>query len=222
MLRPKSSRGSRISGGCGFPPISSCATSSTRKSPTCIAIANIPDDPDLAIQAGSHLCGTLLDPLQDTFGRLAIRSAYRSPEVNAFGNEHALSCASNAASAAGHIWDRRDENGHMGAMACIVVPWFADRFRAEGDWRRMAWWIHDHLPYSRMTFFPKLWAFNLSWHERPERRIDSYARPLGCLTKVGMANHERDHSADYDGFPCVRSLDKGLCRADDHSADLAL
>lgn len=28
--------------------------------------------------------------------------------------------------------------------------------------------------YSSMYFFPKLAAFNLGWHERPEKRIDSY------------------------------------------------
>src|ERR1700746_1760561 len=58
-------------------------------------IPNLPDDPDLAIAAGRRLCEELLEPLQATFGRLAIRSAYRAPAVNAFGNAHCLSCASN-------------------------------------------------------------------------------------------------------------------------------
>jgi hypothetical protein len=40
-------------------------------------IPNIPDDPTLAIAAGRRLCEQLLEPLQATFGRLAIRSAYR-------------------------------------------------------------------------------------------------------------------------------------------------
>ena len=56
---------------------------------------NLPDDPDLAIAAGRGLCENLLEPLQRTFGRLAIRSAYRSPQVNAFGNAHFQSCGSN-------------------------------------------------------------------------------------------------------------------------------
>jgi hypothetical protein len=34
---------------------------------------NMPDDPDLAIVAGRALCENLLEPLQRTFGRLAIR-----------------------------------------------------------------------------------------------------------------------------------------------------
>jgi hypothetical protein len=49
-------------------------------------LSNLPDDPDLAVQAGSKLCRELLEPLQDTFGRLGIRSGYRSPEINGLGN----------------------------------------------------------------------------------------------------------------------------------------
>ena len=37
-------------------------------------ITNLPDDPDLAIAAGRRLCEDLLEPLQATFGRIAIRS----------------------------------------------------------------------------------------------------------------------------------------------------
>src|SRR6266850_814886 len=62
------------------------------------AIPNIPDAPDLAIAAG----------------RLAIRSAYRAPAVNEFGNRHGLSCASNLRNYGRHIWDRRDAAGAMG------------------------------------------------------------------------------------------------------------
>lgn len=167
---------------------------------------NAPDDPGLAVAAGTRLCEELLEPLQDTFGRIAIRSAFRSCEVNKFGNDMQragrkdYSCAANEASYAGHIWDRRDAEGCMGATACIVVPSFWDRFQKEGDWRRLAWWIHDHLPYSSLYFFPRYWAFNITWHERPQRRIDSYAKPAGCLTKPGMANHEGRHDAEWDGI----------------------
>jgi hypothetical protein len=86
------------------------------------AIPNIPDDPNLAIAAGRRLCEELLEPMQATFGRLAIRSAYRAPAVNAFGNAHGLSCASNERNYARHIWDRRDARGCMGALATVVVP----------------------------------------------------------------------------------------------------
>ena len=124
-----------------------------------------------------------------TFGRLAIRSGYRAPAVNAFGNAHRLSCASNERNCARHIWDRRDARGCMGAVTTVVIPWFADRYAEGADWRAMAWWIHDHIPYSELQFFPKLAAFNIGWHERPKRRIDSFIPPRGCLTRPGMENH---------------------------------
>ncbi len=49
-------------------------------------LSNAPDDPELAVAAGTRLCEELLEPLQGRWGRLAIRSAYRSREVNALGN----------------------------------------------------------------------------------------------------------------------------------------
>jgi len=168
--------------------------------------SNVPDDPDLAIAAGTRLCEELLEPLQDAFGRIAIRSAYRSPEVNGFGNDMqrqgkaGYSCARNEANYAGHIWDRRDAAGHMGATACIIVPAFWDRFQNEGDWTRLAWWIHDHLPYSSLWFFPIYFAFNITWHESPARRIDSYVAPRGCLTRPGMANWAGSHEAEWAGI----------------------
>lgn len=147
------------------------------------------------------LCETLLEPLQASFGRIAIRSAYRSPEVNGLGNVRYHSCAANPRDQAKHIWDQRDADGGMGAMVSIVVPWLVDRLEQGIDWPAMAWWIHDHLPYSELQFFPKLAAFNISWHEQPRRRITSFAPPRGLLTKPGMANHAGDHSRLYPGFP---------------------
>lgn len=167
-------------------------------------IPNIPEDPDLAIEAGRHLCEELLEPLQATFGRLHLRSGYRSPKVNEFGNRNNLNCSSNANTAADHIWDRRDAEGFMGATACIVVPWLIDNYDREGDWQKMAWWIHDHLPYSSIMVFPKLWAMNIQWHEKPARRIRSFAEPRGLLTKIGMANNEGDHTESYQGFPVLK------------------
>jgi hypothetical protein len=164
-------------------------------------ITNLPDDPDLAIEAGRALCVNLLEPLQATFGRLAVRSAYRSPKVNAFGNKYFKNCASNEANRARHIWDQRSADGGMGAMATIVVPWLVDRLGAGATWQAMGWWIHDRLPYSELQFFPKLAAFNIGWHERPKRRIASFAAPRGLLTKPGFPNHEGDHSVFYEGFP---------------------
>ncbi|WP_227367398.1 hypothetical protein [Halomonas sp. M20] len=164
---------------------------------------NIPESPDLAIEVGKQLCTQLLEPLNATFGRIAIRSAYRSPTINALGNEKGHSCASNASNYAGHIWDHLDENGCKGATACIVIPWFADRYTHQGaDWRALAYWIHDHLPYSALQFFPKLAAFNISWHERPKRAIHSYIEPKGYLLRGETG---KSGFADlYTGFPELR------------------
>lgn len=164
-------------------------------------LSNIPDNPDLAIEAGKRLCADLLEPLQDAFGRIAIRSAYRSSEVNRLGNAKGHNCASNERNYAAHIWDVRDAKGHMGATACIVVPSFANRFDQPGDWKRLAWWVHDHLPYATMEFFPVRWAFNLGWHETPSRMIYSHVPDgRGYLTKAGMANHEGSHQAEWEGI----------------------
>ncbi len=166
-------------------------------------MSNLPSDPDLAISAGRCLCEQLLEPLQASFGRLAIRSAYRSPEVNVFRNTHFGNCASNESNRAHHIWDQRSKDGGMGAMATIVVPWLVDRLDKGVTWQAMAWWIHDHLPYSALQFFPKLAAFNIGWHEIPRRRITSFVAPRGLLTKPGMPNNLGDHSEQYRGFPSL-------------------
>ncbi|WP_109798710.1 hypothetical protein [Novosphingobium meiothermophilum] len=58
--------------------------------------------------------------------------------------------------------------------------------------------MHDHLPINAgLTFFPKLAAFNISWHERPIRSIYSYVSPKGWLTKPGMENYDGLHAAEY-------------------------
>ncbi len=164
-------------------------------------IPNIPDDPDLAIAAGRGLCEHLLEPLWSRFGRISIRSAYRAPAVNEFGNTHDLNCSTNEKNFAGHIWDRRDAEGRMGATASIVVHAFLPYYERTGHWEALAWWIHDHLPYADMEFFPKLSAFNLQWKEGvPARRIYSFIPPRrGLLTKQGMDNwagtHEREYAA---------------------------
>lgn len=84
----------------------------------------------------------------------------------------------------------------LGNLLCDINSYIR-HYEETGDWQALAWWIHDHLPYSRLVFFPKLCAFNLTWHEQPERRIESYIIPKGTLTKPGMDNHEGDRSALY-------------------------
>lgn len=161
---------------------------------------NIPEHPDIAIRNGKRLCEELLEPLQSTFGRIAIRSAYRSQSINALGNEKKHNCGSNESNFAGHIWDKPNNSGY-GAMACVVVPWFLDKYEAGADWRAMAYWIHNHLPYSQLQFFPKLCAFNIGWHEKPERSIYSYIEPKGLLLRGEPPSDE--FSNHYVGFPSL-------------------
>lgn len=162
---------------------------------------NLPHDPDLAIAVGKKLCEELLEPLQATFGRVAIRSAYRSEEINALGNERGHNCGANESNYAAHIWDRKDAEGLSGAMACIVLPWFTDRYQQGADWRALAYWIHDHLPYSQLQFFPKLCAFNIGWHEKPKRSVYSYIEPKGLLFRGEPG--ESDYQRWYTDFPAL-------------------
>ena len=160
---------------------------------------NYPDNPDIAVKYGQRLFEELLEPLQQTFGRLGIRSGYRSKEVTDFGNKH-LGRGSVKSNSAYHIWDLPDSDGY-GAAASIVIPWFADRYAQGADWRSLAWWMHDHLPYSHVEFYPKLAAFNIQWHENPWKRIDSFIKPKGCLTRAGMKNQRGMHESWYSYFP---------------------
>jgi hypothetical protein len=136
-------------------------------------IPNIPDDPALAIESGRNLCEKILEPIQDAFGRIAIRSAFRSCAVNAKGaeNNNQYNCSKNENNYAGHIWDVRDCEGFMGATVCIVVPAFLEFYERTGDWTALAWWVHDHIPeYASQYYFPRLAAFNIRWSENPSTK----------------------------------------------------
>lgn len=169
-------------------------------------VPNIPEDPDLAIEVGKALCEQLLEPLQATFGRVAIRSAYRSPTVNQLGNEKKHNCGSNESNFAAHIWDKQDAQGNKGAMACVVLPWFTDRYERGADWRSLAFWIHDHLPYSQLQFFPKLCAFNIGWRDKPARSIYSFIEPKGLLFREGQPE-KGQHAELYADFPRLQCSD---------------
>ena len=45
--------------------------------------------------------------------------------------------------------------------ATIIVHAFIPYYERTGHWKALAWWVHDHLAYSSMLFFPKFAAFNL-------------------------------------------------------------
>lgn len=150
-----------------------------------VGIQNIPANPNLVLHTGRKLATELLDPLVETFGPIAVRSAYRSAEVNGYGAEHGLGCASNEANRASHIWDQRDAEGRCGACASIVIPWFADQYDNGRDWLDLAWWLFDYLDFHAITFFPKRAAFNLTWRKQPEKRISSW---IGSNRTVFRAN----------------------------------
>jgi len=174
-------------------------------------IPNIPNDPELAIAAGKNLCEQVLEPIQDALGRISVRSAFRASDVNGKGaeNHNQYNCARNESNYAGHIWDVRDKDGCMGATACIIVTSFIPYYEQTQDWTALAWWIHDHVDaYAEMTFFPKYAAFNITWHENPERPkfIYSYVKnphtekSSGYLTKTGMENFLGSHEESYQEF----------------------
>ena len=171
------------------------------------AVPNVPENPDLVIENGRAFCAALLDPLEETFGRVAVRSGYRSPELNRYGNENKLNCARNDHPLECHIWDR-GAGPEAVAGASIVIPWFADQYDQGRDWRDLAWWLHDHLPYSEMWFFPKLAALNLVWRPDPWRTISSYIAPRGTLLRRGAEPEESlaQRQARYRDFPAFRGL----------------
>ena len=131
-------------------------------------ITNLPDDLDKAIEAGTQLCELILEPMQKAWGKIHIRSGYRSSAVNDFGNKNKMNCASNSANYGAHIWDVADSNDFIGASACIVIPRFLPYFQKNGDWASLAWWLHEHLPsYADICFFNTNAAFNIRWSQNP-------------------------------------------------------
>lgn len=171
-------------------------------------VPNVPENPDLCIEHGQALCEQLLDPLQETFGRIAIRSGYRSPQLNRYGNENKLNCARNDHPLECHIWDRAAGDQAI-AGASVVIPWFADQYDQGRDWRDLAWWMHDHIPYSDLWFFPKLAAFNIAWRPQPLRTISSYIAPRGTLLRAGETPTETQAKRQqrYGDFPPFRGID---------------
>ena len=170
-------------------------------------IPNVPEDPDLCVDVGSNFAQKLLDPMVETFGCVTVRSGYRSPALNRFGNENKLNCARNDYPGECHIWDRGSGVSRIGG-ASIVIPWFADQYENGRDWRDLAYWIHDHLPYSEQWYFPKLAAFNLTWEPIPRKTISSYIAPRGKLLAAGKepAETPQERKERYKDFPPFRGI----------------
>ena len=143
-------------------------------------LRNVPETGrvDDAVHAGSKLCTLLLEPLQDQFGRIHVRSGYRSRQVNAAGvGKH--QCAAN--NDGFHTWDYPSEKHGRGATACISVP-AASRAILSGQvaYEALAWWIHDRLPgWSYVEFFATPEhsdevCFNIGWHEQPMKTMTTW------------------------------------------------
>jgi hypothetical protein len=173
-------------------------------------VSNIPEHPDLAIAAGRNLCRRILEPLRNALGQVCVRSAYRSPTLNAFCNERyragdtACWCVDNEANYAEHIWDRRDADGFLGATATVVIPGYLDHYERTQDWRPLAWWLRDHVAeYAQIFMFRRLCAFNIRWYEGPSDRAIVYLDPpvREVLTNRNMANFAGEHRAEYADVP---------------------
>ncbi len=169
-------------------------------------LPNIPDKPELAIDAGTHLCERILEPICKALGPITVRSAYRSPSVNAYCAERleshgtAYYCLNNEHNRARHIWDMRDSKGFLGATATIVVPRFVSEFERTRDYRPLAWWLVDHVPdFDLALFFPWQCSFNIRWYEGPNSRrvLEDKFDSEDLLTSPSMSNFVGDHSALY-------------------------
>ena len=169
-------------------------------------VPNLPEDADLAVEAGRMLSTMVLEPLRMAYGHISIRSAYRSATLNGYchqlhkaGVEDAW-CIRNEDNYAYHIWDRRDARGFLGASATVVVPGYLDHYERTGDWRPLAWWIRDHVEhYAEVQFFRPLCAFNIRWYAGPSDRSIGYLDPPARerLTARGEPNFAGDHADAY-------------------------
>lgn len=163
-------------------------------------IKNIPTDVNRAVASGRELCKRLLEPLQQTFGRIHVRSGYRSHKVNAEGTGTHNCAADNDGL---HTWDFESKSGHgYGAMACISIPHVSRKVLAgEAEYSAIAWWIYDHLadwsaieffaPPSKVAFADEV-AFNIGWHDKPMRTITTWrGGPRNLHTRVPPADERR-------------------------------
>lgn len=126
-------------------------------------VCNYPVYPELAIDAGRKLCDEVLEPLQKKFGRIHIRSGYRSPELNALCNQKGLGCKRNEDNYARHIWDFKDIKGRAGAMACIVIPRLTLETNRISSPENLKCWVFENLLVSELVFFKMPGCMNIGW-----------------------------------------------------------
>lgn len=160
-------------------------------------LRNVPDDVAAAVYAGEILCQSLLEPLQSVFGRLHIRSGYRSRAVNAAGVEK-HNCAQD--NDGFHTWDYPHSKHGRGATACISIPTVSKAILAgQVSYEALAWWIHDNLPaWSFLEFFATPGhadevCFNIGWHETPLKSMTTWrGGPRNLLARLPTARGRQD------------------------------
>lgn len=110
--------------------------------------------------------------------------------MNDFGNAQRLICASDEKSYNKYTQDYPAARGHDGTTACTVLLWPRGHVERSGSWTDLAWWTHDQPSHSNRTS-PKLLAFNINWHERPVRHVDSYVAPRGSNGAMSREHAKR-------------------------------
>lgn len=164
-------------------------------------LRNVPEKAriDVAVEAGSKLCSQLLEPLQKRFGRIHVRSGYRSLEVNAAGVERHNCAADNRGF---HTWDHPSESNGIGATACISVPSISKAVLAEiCPYEAIAWWIYDNLPeWSHLEFFAtpehsNEVCFNIGWLTQPLKTMTTWRGGPKALHKRIPSVEERSVSS---------------------------
>ena len=143
-------------------------------------LRNVPDVGRVqdAVRAGTQLCEQLLEPLQEVFGRIHVRSGYRSRAVNAAGVGRHNCAADNDGF---HTWDHPHPVHGWGATACISMPRVSRAVLQSGlPYQALAWWIHERLPnWGHVEFFATPehsdeLCFNIGWSERPMKSRTSW------------------------------------------------
>ncbi|MFT3777149.1 MAG: hypothetical protein QM772_02535 [Ottowia sp.] len=164
-------------------------------------LRNVPDAAHIetAIKAGSKLCTLLLEPLQARFGRIHVRSGYRSRAVNEAGvGKH--NCAADNDGL--HTWDHPGRKNGMGATACISIPRIS-RVVLSGQmpYEALAWWMHDNLAeWSHVEFFATPEhsdevCFNIGWFQTPLKTMTTWrGGPRSLLERMPPAAQRRELS----------------------------
>lgn len=158
-------------------------------------LRNVPDHIEEARWAGTQLCERLLEPLQERFGRIHIRSGYRSRAVNAAGvGKH--NCA--ADNDGFHTWDYPHAVHGRGATASISIPAVsAPVLTGDVPFQALAWWIEEHLPdWGQIEFFATPehsdeLCFNLGWSEQPAKTMTSWRAGARNLLQERPVRAER-------------------------------